>query len=172
MLTIRNLLHIIGNRLRIEKEMLKMTERENQQFIFGVIFLLANKLQLLGDRVTGEITLKQWLLLNILSQMDEDFPNYNDIAKAVGTSRQNVTKMISALEKKGMVELKPSEVDQRAIYVTLTQKSYDYFSSKNNDGNLLLDKLFNGLSSEETEQVAFQLGRILQNAEICLKDDE
>lgn len=149
-----------------------MTERENQQFIFGAIFLLANKLQLLGDRVTGEITLKQWFLLNILSQMDEDFPNYNDIAKAVGTSRQNVTKMISALEKKGMVELKPSEIDQRAKYVKLTQKSLNYFASKDNSGNILLDKLFSDISSEETEQIVFLLSRILQNAERCIQESE
>lgn len=149
-----------------------MTERENQQFIFGAIFLLANKLQLLGDRVTGEITLKQWFLLNILSQMDEDFPNYNDIAKAVGTSRQNVTKMISALEKKGMVELKPSEIDQRAKYVKLAQKSLNYFASKDNSGNILLDKLFSDISSEETEQIVFLLSRILQNAERCIQESE
>lgn len=149
-----------------------MTERVNQQFIFGVIFLLANKLQLLGDKITEEITLKQWFLLNILAQMKEPFPNYNDISKAVGTSRQNVSKMISALDKKGMVELKPSEIDQRAIYVTLTQKSFEYFESKDNAGNLLLDKLFNNFSSAETEEMAILLGRVLHNTEICLKENE
>lgn len=149
-----------------------MTERENQQFIFGVIFLLANKLQLLGDKVTEEITLKQWFLLNILLQMDKQYPNYNDIAKAVGTSRQNVSKMISVLQKKGMVELKPSETDQRAIYVSLTGKSFEYFSSKDNAGNLLLDKLFNGFSPLETERAAFLLGKIHQNIEICLEENK
>lgn len=148
-----------------------MTEREKQQFIFGIIFLLANKLQLLGDKVTGEITLKQWFLLNILTQMSEEFPNYNDIAGAVGTSRQNVSKMISALNKKGMVELKPSETDQRAIYVRLTQKTFEYFQSKDDAGNLLLDRLFEGFSNEEIEQMAFHLGRVLHNAEICLKEN-
>lgn len=147
-------------------------ERRNQQYIFGVIFLLANKLQLLGDKVTEEITLKQWYLLNILTQMDKKFPNYNDIAKVVGTTRQNVSKMVSVLEKKGMVELKPSETDQRAIYVSLTQKSFDYFSSKDYAGSIFLDKLFNGFSSVETEQLAFLLGRVFQNTEIHLNKDE
>ncbi|TAH60157.1 MAG: MarR family transcriptional regulator [Gottschalkiaceae bacterium] len=151
--------------------MFNMTDRVNQQFIFGVIFLLANKLQLLGDKVTDEITLKQWFLLNILAHMNELLPNYNDISKAVGTSRQNVSKMLSALDKKGMVELKPSEIDQRAIYVTLTQKSFEYFESKDNAGNLLLDKLFENFSTAEIEQMAMLLGRVLQNAEICLKEN-
>lgn len=148
-----------------------MTQRENQQFIFGCVFLLANKLQLLGDKVTQELTLKQWFLLNIIQQMDNKTPNYNDIAKAVGTSRQNVSKMISVLHKKGMVELNTSHTDHRAIYVSLTQKCFDYFSSKDNAGNILLDKLFSGATPEEIDQAAILFGKILQNAEISLKGE-
>jgi DNA-binding MarR family transcriptional regulator len=149
-----------------------MTQRENQQFIFGSIFLLANKLQLLGDRVTQELTLKQWFLLIIMRQMDNKFPNYNDIAKAVGTSRQNISKMIAVLHKKGMVDLHPSNTDQRAIYVTLTEKCFDYFSSKENAGNMLLDMLFSSTSPAETEQTAVMLGKLLQNAEIYSDGEE
>lgn len=148
-----------------------MTQRENQQFIFGSIFLLANKLQLLGDKVTGEITLKQWFLLNIMHQMENQSPNYNDIAEAVGTSRQNISKMISMLENKGMVKLRPSKIDRRAICVILTQKCHDYFLSKENAGNQLLDKLFSVISSEDIEQTALILGNMLRNVEICLKDE-
>lgn len=148
-----------------------MTERENQQFIFGCIFLLANKLQLLGDKVTQELTLKQWFLLNMMQQMDNKFPNYNDIAKVVGSSRQNVSKMISMLHKKGMVELHQSKTDQRAINVTLTQKCFDYFSSKENVGNILLDKLFSGTSLAQIEQTATLLGKMLQNTEICINEE-
>ena len=149
-----------------------MTPRENQQFVFGSIFLLANKLQLLGDKVTDDITLKQWFLLNILQQMKNQSPNYNDIAEAVGTSRQNVSKMIAILEKKGMVQLGPSKADRRAVYVTLTPKTYDYFLSKENAGNQLLDRLYSGISRQEIEQAAILLGTMLRNVEICLKDEE
>lgn len=68
-----------------------------------------------------------------------------EIAKVIGTSRQNVRKMISILENKGMVKLQPSKTDQRAVYVTLTQKCLDYFTSKENAGNMLLDTLFSGI---------------------------
>lgn len=148
-----------------------MTEKENQQYIFGSIFLLANKLQFLGDKVTEEITLKQWFLLNIIMQMENKTPNYNDIAKAIGTSRQNVSKMLSVLNKKGMVELHASPSDQRAVYVSLTQKCFDYFSSKENAGNILLDKLFSDISATTIEQASIFLGSLLQNVEKCLEDE-
>lgn len=147
-----------------------MTDKENQQFIFGCIFLLSNKLQLLGDKVTVELTLKQWFLLNMILNMENKTPNFMEIANVVGTSRQNVSKMISILAKKGMVCLQPSKTDQRATYVTLTEKCIDYFASKENVGNKLLDDLFNGISSTETEQVAKVLGRILYNTEAALEE--
>jgi DNA-binding MarR family transcriptional regulator len=142
-----------------------MSDKENQQFIFGSIFLLSNKLQLLGDKITQEITLKQWFLLNMIQKMDNKFPNYHDIAKVIGTSRQNVSKMISVLQKNGMVRLEPSETDHRAVYVTLTQKCLDYFSSKEDIGNQLLDTLFAGILPQETERVAALLGHMLHNTE-------
>lgn len=146
-----------------------MSDKENQQFIFGCIFLLSNKLQLLGDKVTQEITLKQWFLLNMIQNMDNKSPNFMEIAKVIGTSRQNVIKMISVLEKKGMVKLQPSKTDQRAVYVTLTQKCFDYFASKENAGNTLLDTLFSGIPPAETKRVAALLGHMLQNTETALK---
>jgi DNA-binding MarR family transcriptional regulator len=148
-----------------------MTERESQQFIFGCIFLLANKLQLLGDKVTRELTLKQWFLLNILQQMDNKLPNYNEIANAVGTSRQNVSKMLSVLSDKGMVDLYPSKVDQRAIRVSLTEKALDYFSTKEDDGNNLLEQLFADVNPATLEQTAYLLNHLLQKANLFLEEE-
>lgn len=77
-----------------------MRETEYQQLIFGNILLLSNKFSLLGDRVTKKITLKQWLLLNMIFNMQDKLPNYVELANAIGTTRQNVGKMIYLLEKK------------------------------------------------------------------------
>lgn len=146
-----------------------MSGKENQQFVFGCIFLLSNKLQLLGDKITQEITLKQWFLLNMIQKMDNNSPNYMEIAKMIGTSRQNVSKMISVLEKKGMVKLQPSKTDQRTVHVALTQKCLDYFTSKENAGNKLLDMIFSGIPLAETERMATFFGHMLQNAEAYLR---
>ncbi len=94
-----------------------------------------------------------------------------EISKVIETSRQNVSKMISTLEKKGMVKLQPSKKDQRAVYVTLTQKCFDYFASRENAGDTLLDTLFSGIPTTEMERVAKLLGDMLQNAETALKEE-
>lgn len=146
-----------------------MDDKENQQVVFGYIFLLANKLQILGDQVTEEITLKQWFLLNMIKNMDNQFPNFNDIAEVMGTSRQNVSKTISVLEKKGMVTLHPSTKDQRSKYVALTEASYKYFEKKEDIGNLFLDRIFSGIDVKETETAVRVLVRMMKNMEDQLK---
>lgn len=145
-----------------------MTNQKNQQFIFGCIFLLANKLQLLGDKVTAELTLKQWFLLNILLTKEKNPPNINEVAKVLGTSRQNVSKMASALESKGMVKLQPSQSDKRSVDIVLTEKSFDYFAAKEEAGNVLLDTLFREIPSAQIESGVEFLGHLLQNVEKAL----
>ncbi|HCW72602.1 MAG TPA: MarR family transcriptional regulator [Clostridiaceae bacterium] len=142
-----------------------MNEKEKQQYIFGYIFLLANKLQILGDQLTGEITLKQWFLLNMIRNMENKFPNFNDIADVMGTSRQNVSKTISVLEKKGMVTLHPSPKDQRSIYVELTEESHKYFQNKEDTGNLFLDQIFSGIDEKEIETTMSVRMQMMKNAE-------
>lgn len=145
-----------------------MSDRENQQFIFGCLFVLSNKLQLLGDKITGELTLKQWFLLNMVKNMKSKSPNLIEIARVIGSSRQNVSKMITILEKKGMVKLQASATDHRAVYITLTQKCSDYFAAMEGAGNRLLDTLFAGIKQAETERAAILLGQMLRNTEAAL----
>ncbi len=149
-----------------------MPKIEDQQFIFGSILLLSNKLQLLGDQVTKELTLKQWFLLNLISNMENKYPNFMEVAKVMGTSRQNVSKMLSVLEKKGMVDLKPSNEDHRAMYVELTQQSLDYFESMEQAGNDLLTDIFSNFQPEEIEQLATSLERMMSTIEMKLKKQE
>lgn len=148
-----------------------MSDIENQQFIFGSIFVLSNKFQLLGDKITGELTLKQWFLLNMIQNMENKTPNFQEIARMMGYSRQNVSKMVSILERKGMVKLQSSETDHRSVYVTLTQKCLDYFKSKENLGNTLLGTLFKGMVSKEIESLASSLGQLLVNSESALHEE-
>ncbi len=149
-----------------------MNDKENQQYIFGYIFLLANKLQMLGDQLTEEITLKQWFLLNMIRNMENRFPNFNDIAEVMGTTRQNVSKTISVLEKKGMVNLHPSPRDQRSIYVELTEESLKYFQDKEDIGNLFLDRIFSGIDEKEIERTMSVLMQMMKNAENELKSEK
>ena len=69
---------------------------ENRKFIFASLFLLANKLQTVGDRWDETITFKQWLLL-IIIQFKESYPTLTETAELIGTSRQNIKQLVLKL---------------------------------------------------------------------------
>ena len=51
-----------------------MENLTQRQYIFGALFVFANKLQLIGDRLDPNITMKQWLLVAVLSQFGKRRP--------------------------------------------------------------------------------------------------
>ena len=139
-----------------------------KQKIFGMIFILSNKLQILGDDITGDVTLKQWFLINGIHNSNREL-NYNELSDLMGTTRQNIAKMVSALKKKGMVEVKPSKTDSRSVNIHLTNKSKEYFNTKEEMGNYLLGNIFMGLDKEELQDLVNNLEKVMINTELHLQ---
>lgn len=128
-----------------------MIRQEQEAFIFGTIFLLANRLQVWGDRILPEITTKQLFLLIFISNMEVETPTIKDIASFTGTSRQNTKKLLEQLESKGFVSLHKSPTDARAIIVSFTAKTTQYFKEQDQFSTEQLALLFQGVTEEELE---------------------
>ena len=139
-----------------------------KQKLFVMIFILSNKLQILGDDITGDVTLKQWFLINGIHNSNREL-NYNELSDLMGTTRQNIAKMVSALKKKGMVEVKPSKTDSRSVNIHLTNKSKEYFNTKEEMGNYLLGNIFMGLDKEELQDLVNNLEKVMINTELHLQ---
>jgi len=78
-----------------------MTELEQKAYIFGTIFTLSNKLQILGDEFGKNITTKQWLFILGVSIFEEP-PTISEVTNYIGYSRQNAKRIAAALQKPGM----------------------------------------------------------------------
>lgn len=100
---------------------------ETTEYLFGSIFLLSNKLQALGDSYLQEITVKQWFMLVMIHHMGKEPPSITEIAAFIGSTRQNVRKMLEALSVKGYVKLTVNPHDKRNLSVSLSEKTYLFF---------------------------------------------
>lgn len=140
-----------------------MTRKEQEQFIFGSIFLLANRFQTAGDGVLSEITLKQFLLLIVIEHVDKSNPSLNNIAREMGSTRQNIKKMIDILENKSFVKVTRVENDKRNLSVSLTEKAYDYFKKYDEAGSDFLDKLFDGITTDSLEPIIDTFNKLFAN---------
>ncbi|MCU6761754.1 transcriptional repressor MprA [uncultured Roseburia sp.] len=102
---------------------------ENQcKAIFSSLFIAGNKLQTIFDNHIPEISLKQFMLLTMIKQSQEQL-TFTQLGKLLGCSRQNVKKLAFTLEKKGFVFITKSENDARALTIHSTKKLDKFFET-------------------------------------------
>lgn len=136
-----------------------------KEFIFASIFLLSNKLQTLGDSLLQEITLKQWLLLMTIDSLKKDPLSVTELAVFIGSSRQNVRKMLGTLENKGYVNLLQNTQDKRNLSVSLTAKARDFFVRFEPNGDAFLVQLFEGVTLHQLECTKTTMETLFENHE-------
>lgn len=142
---------------------MQRTDREQyEQFVIGAISILSNRFNRFADSLHTDITFKQWYLMMMISRMDEDPKNVRDIAEYTGTTRQNVKKMLSALDKKGYVTCERSSVDGRALDVELTKKAQAYFDVTGAVAEKKIDELFEPISNAELNTIVASIQKLME----------
>jgi len=138
-----------------------MNRTTQEQYVFGSILLLANKMTAWGDGILDEITFKQWFLLLLISKMETNNPTVKEIADFSGTSRQNTKKMLEQLESKKFIVLSKSETDARALKVALSDKTWEYFATNEQKAADLVNDIFLGIADDELHSICKTLDKLL-----------
>lgn len=140
-----------------------MNNIKDKAYIFGSIFTLSNKLQVLGDKFDRNLTVKQWLLLAGIYKSRNNMPIISEIAGLIGNSRQNVKKMVLILEKEGFVTIEKDSNDTRAQKVRLTKKCLDYLLQREKRELKFLVQLFEGFQSSEIKDLVNGISKLEKN---------
>jgi len=124
---------------------------DKQKFIFGSIFLLANKLQVKGDSyfAEDEMTTKQWFLIVMVSQFGENPPMLTEVASMMGTTRQNVKQLALKLEEKGFLVIEKDAKDSRILRLKLTKKNQQFWENRDAKDSAFIQDLFKSMTNEE-----------------------
>lgn len=139
-----------------------MERTAQSQYIIGCISLLSNRLTQFGDDFLPDLSFKQWFLLMMISKMGPDEINVNSIAEFVGTSRQNVKKMLLPLSEKGYVTMQKSTTDARALSILLTRKAKTYLTKNENLADKKTEQLFSSFTDEQLNSLVINLRQLLQ----------
>jgi len=135
----------------------------NTAFVYGAIHLLANRLQTIGDRIDPTISTKQWFVLAAVSKFTKAPPNIGDIARGLGTSRQNIKKIATLLERRGLLKLERDKKDLRNIQLFLTEQCNDYFKSREQQENEYLENIFAGIDDERLAALCEGMRKLIEN---------
>ena len=139
-------------------------------FIYGAVFLLANRMQTLGDRIDSAISTKQWFVLAAVSKFKDAPPNIGDIADLLGTSRQNIKKIANILERKGYLQLKKDPSDLRNVLLFLTDSCYDYFKSREKQENEYMERIFSDINDETQAALCRGMIKLIENIDNIMNE--
>jgi DNA-binding MarR family transcriptional regulator len=122
----------------------RISSYDDEHIMFGTLFLLGNKLQVIGDNLYEEITSKQWFVLLMLGVLGES-PTMNELSVAVGSSHQNVKQLVVKLSSKGYVEMYTDENDRRKTRVKTTAKCRELVVKYQEKENEFFKLLYQGI---------------------------
>ncbi len=151
----------MGEMLR--KEAVNMGEMSKREFVFGSLFLFANRLQVMGDRWDPDITMKQWFLIVMVAQFEEKPPTLTEVAEFMGSSRQNVKQLALKLEKRKFMRIEKDEKDNRALRLVLTEECNQFFSNRRHREQAFLDELYKGFEEAELDALYKNMYKLGEN---------
>lgn len=119
--------------------------------IYSTLFSLVNKLQVEGDKRTGELTTRQLMILVAIGHIKEGKTTLNNIARKIGATKQSVQQVVNTLKKGGFVEILPSEEDKRAVNVIITAYGKQAMVKAYAGSVLFFADVFKNFSTEEMQ---------------------
>lgn len=140
------------------------TTENQEKAIFSTLFIAGNKLQTLFDKRIPEISLKQFMLLSIVRQSNEQM-TLTQLGEILGCSRQNIKKLAEVLKKKGFIHIEQSLYDTRAMSIIPTNKVNEYFQNEFLQYQKELKYFFEVYSEEEIKTLFFLITKLYAGIE-------
>ena len=132
------------------------------QQAYGTLFALTNKLQMKGDTYFSGLTSRQFMTIVAILHLAEDETTINNIARKLGTSKQNANRMVSGIAKLGYIEVVPSPKDKRATNVHLTDLGQQKMIECSKSAADFMADVFQGFSTAELETFWHLLHRLYE----------
>ena len=132
------------------------------QQAYGTLFSLINKLQITGDTYFTGLTSRQFMTIVAILHLPEDETTINNIARKLGTSKQNANRMVTGIEKLGYVTIVPSSKDRRATNVLLTDAGKQKVLECSQYAVDFMADLFRSFNTQELETLWNLLHRLYE----------
>lgn len=132
--------------------------------LFGGVFILANKLQFVGDKMVDGLSTKQWLLIRVMMDLPSDPPpTIMQIVRDMDSTRQNVTKMLEKMERDGLVTIEDNDSDRRSRRVRITESGLHQARQTAENAQGFLKRLFEGIDPDEIDVAGRIVLKMLDN---------
>lgn len=111
-----------------------------------------------------DLTPEQFLLIDLL--WNQGPMSQQNMADKMQKDKNSVTKLVDALEAKGLVVRKKNMDDRRSNLLVLTHKAEEMKESAKEKGISVLDRMLEGISEEELKAFLSTLNKLNANMEL------
>ncbi|MCQ2066190.1 MAG: MarR family transcriptional regulator [Bacteroidaceae bacterium] len=108
-----------------------------------------------------DLTPEQFLLIDLL--WNQGAMSQQNLADSMEKDKNSITKLVDALENKGLVVRVRDKSDRRSNTVILTQKAEDMKNDTKEFGIAMLDGMLAGISEEELRGMLSTLAKLSKN---------
>lgn len=131
--------------------------------LFRLVLTLATHLRTRMDQRLAEVdlTTQQAGVLTFVGASEAP-PTLGETARSLGTSHQNARQVVAALERKGMIEVRPDPVDGRVRRLAVTGTVADAFADRDLADRREVARWLSALTEDEQRQAVSLLNRLLK----------
>lgn len=137
------------------------------QYLFGALFVVSNRLDTILEREFNKfgMTTKQWFLSIVIDRLFDQPPTIQQVARAMGSSHQNVKQLALKLNNKGLLKMEKDERDTRATRLSLTEEGHSLWEKVRMQRDTFNEKLFDGINEQELKTVRNVMEKLRTNVE-------
>lgn len=127
---------------------------------YSLLFIALNKIQAEADSGLEDLTLRQLMLLIAIDHLDPQEATIVNIASTLGTSKQNVNRLVNHMVKAGYVSSKPSQTDKRNVNISITDKGLSVMQKNTINSNKYFLNLFKNFTRTELKSFRKSLEKL------------
>ena len=140
------------------KNELEILDDMHQAYSF--LFIALNKIQAEADSGLEDLTLRQLMLLIAIAHLDPQEATIVNIASTLGTSKQNVNRLVNHMVKAEYLSSKPSQTDKRNVNISITDKGLSVMQKNTFNSNKYFLNLFNNFTRTELKSFRKSLEKL------------
>lgn len=128
--------------------------------IYSMLHTITNRIQAEADANLEDITSRQLMLLIAIRHLEPGQATIVNIAAMLGTSKQNVTRLVSAMVHNGFLDSMQGETDKRNVNIRITDKGLEAMQKNTIRSNNYFADLFRDFSRDELKLLRKMLTRL------------
>ena len=123
------------------------------RFVLVMVFMVEQRWRYFIDKELepDNVTMKQWLMLIVISSAFKTPPSIREVAEAMSTTHQNVKQIAASMERRGFVTLDRDPDNKRIIRLKVTDRCLALFKGREEHDVKAILRMFENLTDDEVK---------------------